>query len=254
MVYSYLVSEQITICRMPPDYCLNDLHVHEHFDDHGHVDISAQNSVYSVSRPYPDAAARTQLDRLCPQPYRRDNVIGVGNARGLMESFYQTYIFHVRSHCSSREDWPTPEDAFAVILDNDYSGLDFEPMKLISQFVLELYVHPSVYSEEETAYRNSVIQEWPGQLSCLKKTANIEVQLSMLDTFPEEEQKCGERQLVEEVMEVMAPRLVELRRAGHRVTVALSRYWAYESSRVALRKCMARVEQKVRGEDVWLSR
>lgn len=171
-----------------------------------------------------------------------------------MESFYPTSIFHVRSHCSSRGDWPTPEDAFAVILDNDYSGLDFEPMKLISRFVLELYVHPSAYSEEETAYRNSAIQEWPGQLSCLKKTANIEVQLSMLDTFPEEEQKCGERQLVEEVMEVMAPRLVELRRAGHRVTVALSRHWAYESSRVALRKCMARVEQKVRGEDVWLSR
>jgi hypothetical protein len=61
IVYSCLVPKQITLCQIPFDYYLNNLHVHEHYD--GHVDIGAQKSVYSIFRPYTNLSQRTQEDR-----------------------------------------------------------------------------------------------------------------------------------------------------------------------------------------------
>lgn len=243
MVYSYLVLTQVTLCRMRRRECMQEIHVHQHVN--GCEDVSRQNILFTSPQPYATSLSRTAADNLCPQHYWRGDVLGHNHARELMESFYRSSRFHLRSPCVPDEK---SERIFSVIAKTDHFGLSFEPLKLISRFNLVLYVYAPIYGKEYTANQNNYAQDWVAQLFSLKMGARIEIQLShVYQVLPSIGRGPAEIALINEVMETVMPQLVQLRRAGYKITVSLFRGWISQGRESVLQNWLEALKAEVSG-------
>jgi hypothetical protein len=192
-------------CSGPYTYCLD------------------EEAGYPTRYPYISVAPRTKTDCFCPEHFWRDEVLGVENARELMESFYRDSAFSMR-HVQPRAN--LENGTLLFLMKNDRFGLQFQPSTLISRVVQELCIDGDAHTQTVPygTRQYEQITRSVKELFSLRKKSRIQINVRV-GTVPYERWQMGQEpqaQALNKLMELLFSDLVHLRQAKYELTVKLS--------------------------------